>query len=532
MAVVVRKIVSVAIPVLGALLIAVGVVLLVALPSIIRHQVISNAPLRKDGTMTEKWANPQYNVQMQVYTYSVKNPNEVVEGAKPSLARKGPYTFRQRQRKEDIEFTNHSTVKYKNILTYTFDQDASCEGCDLSDTIWIPNIIYQKFVEAASMPELKIAASALISQTPFLEVNVSDALFRGYKDPFLDSVCSIPFMRFVCNQILNLPERIGFFYQKNATADGVYEIETGMADLANIARVVSWKGHAKLPTKWWSSEEACVINGTDGSLFHPYLSKTDTLPLFAAEMCRSIYLSFKEDMSYKGIDGYRFALPEQVMNTSLPENAGYCNPLGKRYYSEAAQPGACLPPGLLDISRCQKGEPPVVMSLGNFLYAPDEVHESVLGVDRPNEETDQITVDIEPTLGVLLQAQRQFQINVAMWKGNNLEFPVDLSKFYSAVVPVLLVNESVQMDEGTRQELQSRLFDVQKGVRTAGFLIIGSGTAVLVVSLLVIAVFYYAVIVRKSAEPSVNSRSAFSGLDNSSYSNASTMQQQPVTRVH
>ena len=74
-----------------------------------------------------------------------------------------------------------------------------------------------------------------------------------------------------------------------------------------------------------------------------------------ATYLRSIYLSFKEDVKWKGIDGYRFALPEQVMNTSLPQNLGYCNPKGKRFYSDKVQPGTCLPPGLLDISRCQQG---------------------------------------------------------------------------------------------------------------------------------------------------------------------------------
>ena len=44
--------------------------------------------------MAKKWANPQYKVQMQVWTYNVTNPNEIMEGAKPSLSRKGPYTFR------------------------------------------------------------------------------------------------------------------------------------------------------------------------------------------------------------------------------------------------------------------------------------------------------------------------------------------------------------------------------------------------------------------------------------------------------
>jgi hypothetical protein len=127
----------------------------------------------------------------------------------------------------------------------------------------------------------------------------------------------------------------------------------------------------------------------------------------------SLVLTFKEKVEWRGIDAYRFTVPASSFDTSLPENFGFCNPNGKRFFSESVQPDSCLPPGLLDISRCQQGEccfsticsslhryylgePPIVISLPNFLYAPDEVRQSVIGIDEANEDTDEIVVDIEP----------------------------------------------------------------------------------------------------------------------------------------
>lgn len=60
---------------------------------------------------------------------------------------------------------------------------------------------------------MRAAATTLLSQTAFLEVEVGELLFEGYKDPFLDKVCEIPFMNFVCDSILDLPDRIGLFFE-------------------------------------------------------------------------------------------------------------------------------------------------------------------------------------------------------------------------------------------------------------------------------------------------------------------------------
>lgn len=81
------------------------------------------------------------------------------------------------------------------------------------------------------------------------------------------------------------------------------------------------------------------------------------------------------------------------------------------------------------------GEPPVVISMPNFLFADEEVRRSVRGLEEPDVDRDIITVDIEPVriflsmegfmqrLGVVLSAGRRSQVNIEMWKGKDIKFP-------------------------------------------------------------------------------------------------------------
>lgn len=139
-----------------------------------------------------------------------------------------------------------------------------------------------------------------------------------------------------------------------------------------------------------------------------------------------------------GVPAYRYVVSKENFDFTLDENKGYCNPKsGKVYFDE--QKEECLPNGLLDISRCQQGfvcflkhrnsskallgDAPIVISMPNFLYAPDYVQKSIEGLEEPVEDEDQIQLDLEPRLGAVLQARRRFQINIAMWKGVNISLP-------------------------------------------------------------------------------------------------------------
>lgn len=52
-----------------------------------------NAQLLPDTRMWKKWANPPYTFKFRVWVYSVKNPDQIMAGAKPELSQMGPYTF-------------------------------------------------------------------------------------------------------------------------------------------------------------------------------------------------------------------------------------------------------------------------------------------------------------------------------------------------------------------------------------------------------------------------------------------------------
>ena len=118
-------------------------------------------------------------------------------------------------------------------------------------------------------------------------------------------------------------------------------------------------------------------------------------------MNRSIDLVFQKEVEYDGIiifwlllyysttfttgiPLYRFVVPKDAWDWTLPWNRGFCHSeSGKKFFDQ--QSTNCLPSGLLDVSRCQKGnfnslhewlhlgEPPIIVSMPNFLYSP-EVH--------------------------------------------------------------------------------------------------------------------------------------------------------------
>lgn len=323
---------------------------------------------------------------------------------------------------------------------------------------------------------MKAAATTLLSQTAFLEVEVEELLFEGYKDPFLDKVCEIPFMNFVCEAILDVPERIGLFYEANNTGSKMYEIDDGTRNPADLGKILKFDEEPTLDETWWSTDESLKIRGTDGSLFKPFLSKNEKLYVYVAELCRSIWLEFKEEVEFRGLKAYRYVVPPEVFDVTQEGNQGFCNPSDKMFFSSQNQTSGCLPKGLQEISKCQKSQPPITISLPNFLYAPDEVRKSVKGLNETDDVRDSIIVDIEPVsaversrkykhffqrVGAVLYARRVSQVNVEMWKGKNVTFPVNLKKMKSSLIPVLILHETSEIDDDSLEAIRSQLYQTE-----------------------------------------------------------------------
>ncbi|CAJ0600540.1 unnamed protein product [Cylicocyclus nassatus] len=443
--------------------------------------LFKNTRLIEGSQLMKGWSQPAYDLLFKVYVHSIKNPDEIMEGAVPEVNESGPYTFSKTVTNKVLSHKD-GVVKFKRFTSYTFNESESCQTCILGNRIWIPNMIYQKFVEAASTEGMKAAVATLVSQTAFLEVEVGEFLFEGYKDPFLDKVCTLPFMNFVCESILDVPERIGLFFESNNTADGVYEISDGVENSKDLGRIITFNGKKSVDYSWWSSPNARMIRGTEGMLFPPFLKKSDKIHIFISSLCRSVWLEFQKEVEYKGVPAYRFMLPAEVFDPHVPENEGFCNPTDKKFFASQNESDDCFPAGLLEISKCQRSRPPIMISLPNFNFASDEVRRTVKGLNATDPERDIIFVDIEPRLGAVLRAHRRFQINVEMWKGLNITFPINLNKTRSSLIPVLIIHDDAEIDLPTLNYIKDKLIRVEWWAHSTTTAMAGAGLAMMLIA--------------------------------------------------
>uniref|UniRef100_A0A915PXE8 Lysosome membrane 2-like n=1 Tax=Setaria digitata TaxID=48799 RepID=A0A915PXE8_9BILA len=361
-------------------------------PHLINTKIGQQKNIAQDSELYHFWKNPDYKFSSEIFVFSVKNPDQVLDGKKLEIAQIGPYAYDVHTEKNILAFGN-SSVKYQNTRHFIFNENASCAECSVLRKIWIPNIIFQKFVELASNPITSIAQIALSSQQPFLEVSVDEILFKGYEDPYLKNVCSVPLLDLICKSILEVPKRIGFLMNRNK-AQKVIEISTGSSD-GSIAtgEILSWNGRKSLPKSWWNSKQARMINGTDGEFYKPLIKKTDIIHIFVPDLCRSIHLTYAEEFEFSDIVAYRFTVKEDLLDPTVSGNEGFCHSNGKMFFSEDEK---CFPKGLLDLSHCYGGTPPILFSFPNFLFADKKVKESIIGLNESSVEHDDIIIEIEP----------------------------------------------------------------------------------------------------------------------------------------
>lgn len=74
--------------------------ILVGLPSLIERNIREGAKLTEDSHLIPKWTHPKYKIKTRIRTYSVKNPDDVMNGSKPIMQIMGPYVFDQKHRRE------------------------------------------------------------------------------------------------------------------------------------------------------------------------------------------------------------------------------------------------------------------------------------------------------------------------------------------------------------------------------------------------------------------------------------------------
>ena len=94
------------------------------------------------------------------------------------------------------------------------------------------------------------------------------------------------------------------------------------------------------------------IRGSDGTMFGAGIKRDTKLWAFAADLCRSLYLTYVRDSEYRGIPTFRYGIDETLFGSAAiePKNDCFC-------VHPPKQKHRCEVNGILDIGGCQGGAP-------------------------------------------------------------------------------------------------------------------------------------------------------------------------------
>lgn len=429
--------------VIGCLLLIIGIIMNIFMPLIIESIVKDKLVLSPDSYTYDMWKEIPIPIYMTFYLFNITNHEQVLRnGAKPALQEVGPYVFSQKMIKENITFHENGTVSYEQKKVYHFEENKS--KAKLSDTITHINIALvsagytvktvhngNEFLHYA----IETGCNAKgVDCSLFLKHTVSELLFDGYEDPFIESAA----------QFFNMPfKKFGFFIGRNDTSsDGVYSIFTGKSDINKLGLMDNWKHEKNLSDYWFGPQCERLDRSSAGDLRPPYVLKTSNEPIFmfVGDICRSFELRFHQNVENNGISCKRYVADEKLFDYTLDENKCYC-----------FNASECPMNGVANISKCSYGAP-VFISYPHFLYADKSYTKDIDGMNA-NESNHLFYMDIEPTFGVPINAKAKMQINVLVENDVNFNYTKNLTNS-RIFIPQLWTSISAEIDDNMVNELK------------------------------------------------------------------------------
>ena len=370
---------------------------------------------------------------MQFYIFNVTNVEEILAGGKPNLQEVGPYTYFQTRYKYDIRWNDEEgTITYKQNKSYFFRPEMSA-GLKESDMITTINpIMIGLDKKLGQKAEFLLGLWSLrFSMDLFLTKPVEEWLFKGYEEPILTQLGKIT------KDPKHTAGRFGFFYPRNNSNDGDYEIYTGAKGMHNFQFIASWRGQTEL--NFWNRTDCNMINGSEGSMFPRPVSRKYPVEMYVSELCRSIYAVYEKDVNLGPLTLFRFVLPKEIF-AETEENKCYC-----------VDEFSCRS-SMINVSPCRDGSP-VVISTPHFYQGRKKDVDELMGLN-PTKEQHETYLDIEPNTGAVLRAAKRIQINMIFkLSSKNPSY----KSVPSVIMPILWVNESVTIPESRAEALSKSL---------------------------------------------------------------------------
>ncbi|KPJ08983.1 Sensory neuron membrane protein 1 [Papilio machaon] len=344
--------------VIGVVLVIVSTVLtFVFVPGVIEDLILNEVVLLDDTEQMERFQEIPFPLNFTIRFFNISNTEEVLAGGVPDLVEVGPYIYKSYQSRE-VESKEDDTISYRYMERLEFDAESSYPYTE-DDVVTIVNPPYHLILQVAekSFPDLMgIINSAMTGvfgrySNPIADVKVRDLLLDGIR------FCENPGLiaSIVCSQIRTIGATSNnLVVQEDGSIifallisriqpSSVYKVHRGINNPEDLGRIISLNGSSRF--YYWVDEEegkpsVCnMINGTDSSIYNPFVDITKSLFAINTDICRqvsfvcttisvimlnpiirlafrdlSVELRYQYDIDYEGIPGYRFSANEWFLD--------------------------------------------------------------------------------------------------------------------------------------------------------------------------------------------------------------------------
>ncbi|VEN39165.1 unnamed protein product [Callosobruchus maculatus] len=319
-----------------------------ALPGIVDDKIWEMKVL-KEGT--EQWGmfmKMPFPFTFKVYIYNIKNPDDIMEGAKPVMEELGPFVYKVYKWKSEVKRDEmDGEISYNEYQRYEFDKEASGKYNE-DDVVTVMNSPYLTMfykvqdLQPQMVPMLDQSTTPIFGENdgPFMKVKVSDYMFKGVKicehgakDDMLANMA--------CKEVAK---------KKNNSHLGRFTIKSGLQKKEDAGTLTKYDG--KPYTKIWKGGNS-ICNKIRGvtTIFPTKVNQNMTFDAYSEDICRSMTLAYQRPEVVKGVTGFRFVVKNDTFDYSEEENQCFCTNQTK----DASPLTGCMKNGLCDLSTCTAG---------------------------------------------------------------------------------------------------------------------------------------------------------------------------------